>query len=331
VNDLGFLNTADQVVQASYVGFEEFRPGRVFREWRLYATEYAGWTGAGERTIAGWNINGSYALQNLWRGYGGVEGTLSNLSVTALRGGPAIRAPGAFNVFAGISGDPRQRWIWSMGGASWRERESGGWSNGAGVTLQYRPSPRADLSLSSGVSALRAPWQYITQAETDQGREFIFARLEQRTVSLTTRLNYTFTPELSLQFYAEPFLAAGAFTRFQRVADPRARRFRERFEAIGEDRIHRDDEQGLISVDFEGDGEPDIFFGNPDFNARQFRSNAVLRWEYRPGSTVFVVWGQQRSHGAAAGTLRPWHDARELFGAPGTNVLLIKASYWFNP
>ena len=124
------------------------------------------------------------------------------------------------------------------------------------------------------------------------------------TTSLTTRLSYTFTPNLSLQLYAEPFISAGDYDGFMQVADPRAAHFSDRFATFG------------------GDAE------NPDFNVRALRSNAVLRWEYRPGSALFLVWSQGREAFSDYGDYEFGRDADRLFGSKATNVLLLKATYW---
>jgi hypothetical protein len=120
-------------------------------------------------------------------------------------------------------------------------------------------------------------------------------------------VNYTFTPTLSLQLYGQPFVSAGDYSGLKEVTDPRAERFQDRFQPA----------EGSL----------------PDFNYKAFRSNAVLRWEYRPGSTMFVVWSQGRDHFEEDGSFAARRDFGRLFNpefAPSTNVLLVKFSYWFN-
>jgi hypothetical protein len=151
--------------------------------------------------------------------------------------------------------------------------------------------------------------QYITREES--GR-YVFGRLDQTTVAVTTRLNYTFSPDLTLQLYAQPFVSAGDYGDFLQVADPAAADFDERFEP----------------------GAAPGF--NPEFNVQAFRSNAVLRWEYRPGSTLFVVWSQGRENFVNDGSFGLTRDFGRLFGTdenmpvPATNVLMIKLNYWLN-
>ena len=133
----------------------------------------------------------------------------------------------------------------------------------------------------------------------------MFGRIDQRTVSLTARLNYTVTPNLSVQLYAQPFVSAGDYSEFKELVDGRSRDYDRRYAATD-------------------------YFGNPDFNYRSFRTTNVVRWEYRPGSTLFVVWQQGREDQLDRGTFDFRSDVSSVFGAPARNVFLVKWAYWLN-
>jgi hypothetical protein len=141
---------------------------------------------------------------------------------------------------------------------------------------------------------------------TDEQDHYVFGRLRQTTVSLTTRVNYTITPALSLQVYAEPFVSTGDYERCKELVNGRAPRYEDRY-------------------------APYAYPLNPDFRFTSFRTTNVLRWEYRPGSTIFVVWQQGREE-----YLEGWRnfrfgrDFRDIFTAPARNAFLIKVAYWFN-
>ena len=141
--------------------------------------------------------------------------------------------------------------------------------------------------------------------ERDAPTHYVFARLDQRTVALTTRVNYTMSPTLSLQIYAEPFVSAGAYTNYKELVDGRA-----------------DDWQSRYA--------PYAYTGNADFNYRSFRTTNVLRWEYRPGSSLFVVWQQGREENSPYGDFRFGRDFSGVFSMPANNVFLVKFSYWLN-
>jgi hypothetical protein len=148
--------------------------------------------------------------------------------------------------------------------------------------------------------------QWVENVDGDDGQKhYVFARLAQRTVSLTTRVNYTMSPTLSLQIYAEPFVSAGAYTGYKELVDGRAKDPNARY-------------------------SPYAYTGNADFNFRSFRTTNVLRWEYRPGSALFAVWQQGREENASIGSFRFRRDFGGVFAAPSTNVFLVKFSYWLN-
>lgn len=251
------------------------------------------------------------------------------MSTTALRGGPAIVRPGGLRYSTWINTDRRKA-------VTLHVSANGGYEEGTGRRdfalhpgLTVRPSASINLSLSPGYSRSHNTWQYVAQRDAAGARRYLFGDLQQRTVSLTTRLNYTISPTLSFELYAQPFVSAGDYDGFMHVADPRAASFDDRFEPLG-DRAAYDADAGAYQVDADADGTADYSFGNPDFNIRQLRSNAVLRYEYRPGSTLFVVWGQGRTGFTNDGSFGMRRDFADLLEEPSTNVLLIKLNYWLN-
>jgi len=136
---------------------------------------------------------------------------------------------------------------------------------------------------------------------------YLFAHLDQELLSFTSRLDYTATTALSVQLYAEPFLTTGRYFRLRELADPRAARYEDRYRPY------------------------DLSTDDASFNIKQLRGSAVVRWEYRPGSTVFFVWTQGRDQDDRnPGTFAPIRDFRDLFGSRPDNTFLVKASYWIN-
>jgi hypothetical protein len=147
--------------------------------------------------------------------------------------------------------------------------------------------------------------QWVANEDTDHGTRYVFARLKQRTSAFTFRVNYTLTPDLSIQTYAEPFVSAGAYRDYKELVNGRAAAYDDRYRAYE-------------------------YSGNADFNIRSFRTTNVLRWEYRPGSSLFVVWQQNRSGFEEVGSFDFGRDFGGVFSAPAHNVFLVKLSYWLN-
>ncbi|HEX6040678.1 DUF5916 domain-containing protein, partial [Longimicrobium sp.] len=340
-NDAGFLGTADRVSWDASVGYNRFQPIGPFRSFNVYQNNVFGWTTDGDRTSYYTNVNGNFTLKSLWTGYWGVGRSAQGLSVSQLRGGPAIVTPASYEAWAGFTSDKRKRVSYGVDFSGWTEEGTDGQSVSFGPFVTIRPSSRFDLQLGPDFTWNTSAWQYVgTRADRNAANasRWVFGRLDQTTASLTARLNYIFTPNLTFQLYAQPFLSAGDYDGFMEVDDPRADGFGGRFGTLEGEEIRQcatADGGVFYGVRPTAAGCDDAAgfayrINSPDFNIRQLNTNAVLRWEYRPGSTLFVVWSQGRSDFEADGRFQLRRNTSDLFRAPGTNVLLIKASYWLN-
>ncbi len=221
-----------------------------------------------------------------------------------------------------IQTDPRRASSASITASGSWEPDTGGFTIGIRSSMTMRPMSQLALSLEPALSRQRNPWQYVDQPESEDGTHFILGDLEQDTLSITARLSYTFSPRLSFQFYGQPFVSAGAYATYSEVVEPRAPAFAGRVQPFTEDATRYDEMSGTVGIDRDGDGVTDILFSDPSFGVIQFRSTAVMRWEYLPGSTLFLVWTQSRDHADTSESLQ-WQvpDA--------TNVFLAKLTYWW--
>jgi hypothetical protein len=161
----------------------------------------------------------------------------------------------------------------------------------------------------------------------DGTTHYLMGHLRQTTASLTARVSYTFTPDLSLDVYAQPFLSSGSYRTIRDVIDPNASNFGDRFSTLGSDRLTFDGSSNIYTMRLTPNGSV-ATFANPDFSVRQLRANSVLRWQFRPGSTVFLVWSQARDNGALSSGLPIREELDRLFSVAARNVFLVKASYW---
>jgi hypothetical protein len=190
-----------------------------------------------------------------------------------------------------------------------------------------RPTPRWQLSIGPGYEKRVDDQQYVAtldggRAETF-GQRYVFAFIDRSTISAQIRLNFTFKPDLNLEFYGEPFAASGRYYRFGELAVPggRARRI---YGTDGTDAVVESD--GSLAVT---DGGSSFIIENQDFNVLSFRSNLVLRWEWRLGSTLYVVWQQDRRGSGAPGERVGPDDLFRSFGSTGDNIFAIKTTFWF--
>jgi hypothetical protein len=331
MNDMGFQRSTDWILQGAWIGWNHFEPGKTFRNWNANLNGWNGWNFGGEHLTTGINVNGGWTLNNNWGGWWGSDTEFPALRADILRGGPAFTGPAYTTYNAGFYSDGRKRISGEVYFNGYNEWSTVGKSRSLGTTLNLRAGARLRLSAGPNVSWGRDPWIFVAQPEDAAGQpHYVFADIRQRTVSITTRMSYAFTPRLTLDFYAQPFVSAGEYGGLKEVSDPRAKRFDDRFSRFGT-ALSLDD--GVYSVDRDGDGTPEFSFGQPDFNYKALRSNLVLRWEYRPGSTMFVVWSQGRENFEPNGAFRFGRDFGRLFDgrqAPSTNVLLVKFNYWLS-
>jgi hypothetical protein len=325
VNDLGFMPQADYVTQAGFVGYFHNEPGAYLRTWNLNTNVFGSWSFGGERTGGGGNVNGSLTTNGHLGLYGGVNVNPGALDPRLLRGGPAMRTESGWNGWAGVNSDGR-RDLQASWHTNWSVRpESDSWSLDLSPSVRWRPSGSITLRGGPFLNRRVEDRQWVAGVQAGEERHYLFGRMDQTTAGMNLRADMALTPRLSLQLYAQPFMSSGEFSRFKRVSDPRADRYEDRFQPL-----HVVPEGGRYHVDLDGNGEAESFAA-PHFERMQFRSNAVLRLEYRPGSTLYVVWAQSRDHVGDEGRFRVGDGIDTLFSAPPENVFMVKMSHWLNP
>jgi hypothetical protein len=323
VNDMGYQRDADNTMTWVWVGYQQTTPQGPFRRYNLNVNGWSAWNYGADRTGLGGNVNGSFQLKSFWNGYAGVNRDLSAYSGRTLRGGPLFRREASTNFWAGLESDSRKAVSLELNNWGQVRAESDSWEVGFSPSLRFRPSGRATFSLGASVDRNVDDYQWIGAYGAHEDH-YVFGRIHQTTVGLTTRVDYAFTPTLTLQVYAQPFVSAGRYGTFRQVADPVAPRYADRFQLL-DTRADGSD----ILADVDGDGVEESF-ENPDFNFKQFRSNVVIRWEYKPGSALFVVWSQGRDRSVENGAFDLRGDMGDLFAVHPDNVFMVKASYWLS-
>jgi hypothetical protein len=332
INDAGFMRNADQFNQFTWVGYAKRDPFGIFDRWQLNGNQWLDWDYAGNFLGARYNVNTNAQFKNKYSAGAAITRRGESTSNTELRGGPASRWPGSWAYELWANSDHRRDLRVSLGGYLRREDDGAGEYREAWATFSYRPTNAVQLSLSPEVSRNRPEMQYVDTAAFADDDRYLFGRLDQETLVLTTRLDYTITPSLSVQLYAAPFVSFGRYDQFKRITEPIADRYRDRFAALSGEQVHFDTEDDAFEVDEDLDGSVDYSFDGPDFDARFLNANLVVRWEYTPGSTVFFVWSQTRENSdllAESGSFGQGLD--DLFSVHPEDVFLVKFSKWFSP
>lgn len=330
VNDAGFQREADRTIQFAWMGLRFNKPGKVFRRVNMNFNQSSAFNWGGERLSLGGNVNVNVTFLNYWSAYGGLWRGMGGLQSGALRGGPALRTPGGVNGWGGFASDSRKRLSAEFNGWFWRGDQGTGKSGGMDPSVSWRPSGRMEFSFGPSINWNHDTWQYLETSTVLGNTEYFFGDLDQTTLSFRLRGNVTFLPTLTLQVYAEPFYSAGRYLGVQHVLNPRGARWSDRMASLTPAQLTRDNASGDFLVDLNSDATTDARIGNPDFSFTSFRSNVVLRWEYRAGSTIFLVWQQGRSGFSNDGHYRFGDATRSMFATQPENVFLIKMNYWLS-
>jgi hypothetical protein len=247
-----------------------------------------------------------------------------------------MERPGAWSTH-GFFGTDFRKPVSVMTFAHYSRNKYDGWGAGTGIDITFRPTSAIELMLSPSFNKSHAMGMYVTQrvdptAVATYGGRYLFSELERTSLDATVRMDVALTPNLSVQWYVQPFIASGNYIGFKELAQPRTFNFLT-YGVDGGSTIDFDRETNAYTVDPDGAAGPaePITFWNPDFNIRSLRSNLVMRWEYIPGSTIFVVWNHGRSGFEDDPTFRMFDQLRNVFTDNMANSFLIKVNYWLSP
>lgn len=324
LNDAGRLRSADDIDAWINIRYRENEPGPLFRTYRIALSTDRGWNFGGDRQYAALGFSASATLTNYWNIFLDLNFQPRSLSDSKTRGGPLMETPRGFWAGAGLDNSFSANTRYSAN-AFYNEDEDGGWGYEVSAMVSTRLGRRLYASLEPRYLRDVDVRQYIETIPggpvATYGFRYIFATVDQSQLSARLRLNYFFTPDLSLEVYAEPFAASGRYSRFGELTAARRRDLRVYGEAPGTAITGSD---GVYHVTDGGE----FTFTQGDFGVRSFRSNVVLRWEFRPGSTLFLVWQQNRSANENPGVHVGPRALGRTLKASGENFVAIKIAYW---
>lgn len=327
INDIGQMARADAIDFNADIQLRETKPNRYFRFFNIGHSVVGQWDFGMERQLLRLNQSTSFVFNNFWSTSFRVTYAHDAMSNTLTRGGPYMETPHNWTFQASLAGNPSATTTWSTSLTHQRDGLGGtGWSTSGSITT--RPSARWEASVTPRYSRLTNPRQYITRAAgggtSTYGSRYLFSFIDQSTIAAQFRLNYAFTPNLTIQGYAEPFASSGRYYDFGELVAARTSDLRTYGSAAGT----------TISAGADGrytvtDGGATFAFSRPDFNVLSFRSNLVIRWEWMAGSTFFLIWQQNRGNLLDAGDFVRVGSLWDAINAPGDNFLAAKLSYWF--
>jgi len=335
-NDIGFQNRADYRAVSTGIQYQENDPKNL-QYYELWSYTTHAWNFDNDLISRGYNAGGYFQFKNLWSFNINGNANFDTISDRLTRGGPTYKMPGSWNFNFNINSN-RSKKISGGTGQFHREDRVGEYDHEYWFDVSIRPTTFIQLSLEPVISIQNDVDQYILtkQRSVDAidvnntfGNRYVFSDIKQTIFATSFRLNWTFNTKMSLQTYVRPFIASGKYYSIKEFNNPGGFGF----DVYGEDKgtiTNNSDGSRTIDPDgLGGENEFTIDANDLDFNRRALQGNAVFRWEYRPGSTFFLVWQQQRSGRNGNGDFNFGKDFRGLFDPEPTNVFLVKFSYWF--
>jgi hypothetical protein len=327
INDAGQMRSGDDIDFNADIQLRDTKPNRYVRFFQFGTSAVAGWNYGRIQQYLRYNETAQITLHNFIRFNGRITLYRRSLSDDLTRGGPLMGTPNAYSVHGQVKS-------LSYGPTTWTPRteyfndEFGGWRWDASTGLSIRPASQWQASVDPTYSHSVDGRQYVQTTPGGStatfGQRYVFAFIERSTLSARFRLNYAFTPNFTVEAYAEPFAASGRFYDFGELPAPKSRMLRT-YGASGTGTTITKDANGVSTVT---DGATTFTIPALDFNRLSFRSNLVLRWEWLPGSTAYLIWQQSRQDETLAGRLISPSRLLDATQAAGDNFLVFKISYW---
>jgi hypothetical protein len=326
LNDLGYMTYADQIKNDNEITYQINKPVSIFHTYSLDLGQFNIWNF--DRTFLGSGAWLSFysEYRNNWT-FTTRLGWQTNITDTRfLRGGPQMKLPFTIEESGRLSTDNSKKIVFNFSYGYYCRGNNSAIRYSIDPGISVRPLQVLKIGIAASIMNNHDLLQYITTLNYLSSERYIIGTLDQKTVGLTFRLELNITPEISIQYYGSPFISRGSFSDFKYITDPEAKGFNDRFRKY-DNALPID---GKYGFDENGDMLPDYLIGNPDFNFQQFRSNLVAKWEYRPGSFIYLVWSGDMTGSTNLSGLSYGESLNKLFRIFPENVFLIKLSYWFS-
>jgi len=335
LNDIGYMRVADQYIGVAVFNYNIYKPFSIFNQMSFGTNIIHAHDFGGTLTNLGSEFSWQTQFRNLWSTYFGGQVYGNEIDNNLLRGGPSIQVPGNAAVYGGIDTDDRKKFVAEINVDYRWGFEDVFKSTGINIDLIYRPVSTLSLSVEPGWEQTFNKMQYVTTASIINGVDaprYVFGFIDQKILSLSFRIDYNITPDLTIQYWGQPFFGSGDYNEFKYITDQSAAEeiYTDRFHTYLPSEIMFNDADGIYNIDENLDGTVDYSFENPDFTISEYLHNLVVRWEFLPGSTAYLVWSQTRNYFTDDGTFDLATQANNLFtDNKPYNVFLVKFSYRF--
>jgi hypothetical protein len=329
LNDIGFLKIADILTQKSRVGWDVIDPNKLFLRYSIYLEQENAWNFGGEYLYSSMGTEYTSRFHNYWNIIGGIKRMSTTLDTRLLRGGPSYKIPGNWELSFGFSSDTRKKFSFNLNVLHQLYDDHSRFISLV-PALDYRISSALQVTANTYFSHNYYKDQYVTTVNPGNDVRYLLSLIEQQTFGITLRLDYYVTPDLSVRYYGSPFISAGKYSGFKKVISPGASDPDMRCYPYRDNEIWYNPDERKYYVDENLDVLPDYSFNDPDFNFMQFRSNFVVRWEFKPGSNIYLVWTHDRTGTRNNADVRIGESFSNLFKIYPGNIFLVKFNYWFS-
>jgi hypothetical protein len=329
VNDIGYCRSNDEIQEVAWVGFVQNEPVSIFRNFNFNVNQWSGFTFGAEKRYTGGNFNAHCTFKNFWNIGGGITVNGESLGTEALRGGPALLNDGSIEMNGYINSDHRKKLMLFFNYYTYFIEHKISVYEYYNFSARFQVSDACSFSLGPVFEKMKNKIEYVDNIDYLDNTRYIRGNIDRVQASMVVRLNYNLTPDFTIQYYGMPFISARKYNDIKYIKDSKADDFNERYSLYTDDQITLNSNDNIYEIDEDVNGTVDYTFDNPNCNAYDFNSNLVLRWEYRPGSVLYLVWSENRSDSQASGNFSFGNDVKELFKIYPYDIFLIKLSYRF--
>ncbi len=332
-NDLGFQYWADKINMSLVLGYRWYEPDGVFRYKSVNVAHFRDYDFEGNTYRNGAMIFLSGTFENYYYFDGNFDYSFGTDNKGLTRGGPLTKNPKDFSTYWDFGTDSRKKILGEASAGFWKDMV-GSRGGDFGLYVSWKPSPALSLTFGPNLSASKEERQWVDKfddvtAVKTYNKRYVFAELNQTVISANIRLNWTFSPTMSLQLFLQPMFAVGDYSEFKELAEPNS--YKQNIYGQNGSTISYNKGNDEYTVDPDGNGPAEeLTFGNPDFNFKSLRGNLVFRWEFLPGSVFYLVWSHEQTNFEDPGEFNMKHDFKNLMDSQSDNVYLAKIAYWFD-
>ena len=327
LNDIGFLRQTDEMIQFAGLRYLWQVPTKTYRNIQLKVSQFSTYDFDGNHNKSQYEFQGNVNWVNNWW----TELELGYVPVTYenayLRGGPRWRYANEKYIALFFGSDQSKKMNFTLGYVNSNASENVSDFNRYVFRLNYQPFDALSLSFNTEIQKTTDKTQYVTTSDFNNTKRYVLGTIDNQTLSTTLRLNYSLNPNFSIQFYGQPYISRGRYSDFKTVNNPIASSIDDRVSIYDQSQISLNN--NVYSVDENLDGTTDYSFSNPDFSFVQLQTNLVARWEYIPGSELFLVWSRGSVGNADVSNDLIDSVSDQVLRAPANDTFLVKFTYRF--